>query len=296
MNARALSILTTKVPYPWHRRIAWAALASLPISASLSLQFFRAHGYFPNIKKPRKFNEKIIHQKVSGFGPLYTTMSDKIGVKQHVEQLLGSEWVIPTIWHGTSLPEKRDWPLPWIMKSNHASGWNYIARTAADLNWPGIETRMKSWVSTPWPAHKFEEFYNRFPRQALVEPLIGPIDRDIADFKLFVFGGRAEFIQVDVGRRREHKRSFYDRDWRLAPFAFKHPPLDDPFPRPPHLSEMISAAEILGSNFPFARVDLYDLESGPKFGEITFTPSSGSRYILSARLRSDPRRNVALIR
>jgi hypothetical protein len=38
---------------------------------------------------------------------------------------------------------------------------------------------------------------------------------------------------------------------------------------------MIDAAEKIGGAFEFVRVDLYDLEEGPKFGEATFAPGSG---------------------
>jgi len=47
-------------------------------------------------------------------------------------------------------------------------------------------------------------------------------------------------------------------------------------PKPPHFSELLAAAEELGSGFPFVRVDLYDA-ARPIFGEMTFYPGSGTR-------------------
>ena len=39
---------------------------------------------------------------------------------------------------------------------------------------------------------------------------------------------------------------------------------------------MVGIAEILSKDFPYVRVDLYHLNDGQiKFGEMTFTPSSG---------------------
>ena len=38
---------------------------------------------------------------------------------------------------------------------------------------------------------------------------------------------------------------------------------------------MIAAAEAIGEEFSFARVDLYDFPQGPKFGEVTFFPGGG---------------------
>jgi hypothetical protein len=45
--------------------------------------------------------------------------------------------------------------------------------------------------------------------------------------------------------------------------------------RPKHLAEMCEAASKLGKDFSFVRVDFYDLDAGPKFGEMTFAPGSG---------------------
>jgi hypothetical protein len=106
----------------------------------------------------------------------------------------------------------------------------------------------------------------------------------LTDYKLFVFGGRAEFIQVDTDRATDHKRVFYNRDWIRQAFtiSFRHKdgslwyPLETrEIERPRHLAEMMDAAEKLGSGFNFVRVDLYDLDSGPKFGEMTFAPGAG---------------------
>lgn len=38
---------------------------------------------------------------------------------------------------------------------------------------------------------------------------------------------------------------------------------------------MIALSKILSADFPFVRVDLYDLEGRGYFGELTFTPADG---------------------
>ena len=38
---------------------------------------------------------------------------------------------------------------------------------------------------------------------------------------------------------------------------------------------MIAAAELLADGFAFVRVDFYDLDGAPRFGEMTFYPDSG---------------------
>ena len=41
------------------------------------------------------------------------------------------------------------------------------------------------------------------------------------------------------------------------------------------VEKMIRAAELLSAGFPFARVDFYEIDGRPRFGEVTFYPGSG---------------------
>jgi hypothetical protein len=70
-------------------------------------------------------------------------------------------------------------------------------------------------------------------------------------------------------------RAFYDRTWTLLPFRLKFEHTAPPVPRPAHLDAMLDAAEALAAGHDFVRVDFYDLPDGPRFGELTFAPSSG---------------------
>ena len=53
---------------------------------------------------------------------------------------------------------------------------------------------------------------------------------------------------------------------------------ENPQPKPIELSSMISIAEALGEALDFVRVDLYDLGTDIRFGEMTLYPSAGEGY------------------
>jgi hypothetical protein len=97
----------------------------------------------------------------------------------------------------------------------------------------------------------------------------------LIDYKFFVFDGRAQFVQVDTDRATQHKRVFYNRDWIRQPFSLEYPLETRDVERPQHFREMREAAEKIGREFSFVRVDFCDLESGPKFGKVAFAPDSG---------------------
>ena len=46
--------------------------------------------------------------------------------------------------------------------------------------------------------------------------------------------------------------------------------------RPASLSKMIDAAEKLSDGMSFVRVDLYEINGQPRFGELTFYPASAA--------------------
>lgn len=247
-------------------------IGKLSPKASIFVQFLRQHKRLPQFRSPLGFSDKIQARKLGENDPRFVMWSDKVLAKELAAELLGSEWIIPTLWSGTELPEVAPWPLPFVVKANHASGWNTFV---SDLNdWEKVRKTAHSWLLKPWDEHLLERHYNRIDRQILVEPLIGD-GGDLPDYKFMVFHGHVHIIQVDTGRFTGHKRAFYDRDWQLEPFGLKYPRETRPLARPKHLDQMIAAAERLGAEFDFVRVDFYDLPEGPRFGEMTFTPGSG---------------------
>lgn len=86
-------------------------LLALPLRARISLDFFRHHGKFPRLASPRTFSEKIAHRKLFDRDPRMPFLSDKILVEQHVMEVLGAEWVIPTLWSGEKLLEIHRFPI-----------------------------------------------------------------------------------------------------------------------------------------------------------------------------------------
>lgn len=46
-------------------------------------------------------------------------------------------------------------------------------------------------------------------------------------------------------------------------------------PRPKSLDTMLKVASVLSKGFPEVRVDLYEVDNKPYFGELTFTSAGG---------------------
>ncbi|MGB3738259.1 MAG: ATP-grasp fold amidoligase family protein [Pontixanthobacter sp.] len=249
----------------------------LPMKARVLLTFFKAHGYLPNTEDPKTFAEKI-HVRKSLSGDFYRLV-DKISVKQFVEQRCGSDIVIPTLYSGTELPplsERNEWPFPYIIKTNHASGTYIIVRDTPD--WSAIETKLERFTQANLGELSGELFYEKIEPKILVEPMIGNgIDLPL-DYKFFVFGEQIAFIQVDLNREHGHRRNFYSTDWKRLDIQLTKDNGED-VERPKNFLRMIAIALELGRSLSFARIDLYNVDGKIYFGEITFTPNAGfSRF------------------
>jgi hypothetical protein len=226
---------------------------------------------------PKGFNEKVQRRKLFNRDRRMPFLQDKVAVKEFVRTRIGSDWIIPTLWHGRELPPiaDRNWPLPFVLKASHGSTWNIFVREPINLDWPEIELIGSKWLRTVYGAEWGEWLYSLIPPQLLVEPFMGEPPTLPIDYKFWLFHGCVAFIQVDTDREFNHKRAMFDVNWNRLPFTVGYPLEERPLQRPNTLDRMIEAARILARDWDFVRVDFFEIDRRPLFGEMTFYPGSG---------------------
>ena len=243
-----------------------ARLAKLRIG----LCYLFRHQRLPDLANPATFTELVQQRKLVGRDQRMVMLADKVAVKSFVTETLGADWVIPTYWQGTEPPETPHWPLPFVLKSRHGCNQNMFFRESIK-GWPSAREKAKVWLKRRYGWWLDEWIYAGIPRGLLVEPFVGEGGALPVDYKIYTFGGRATHIQVHLDRENRHRWILFDRSWRRV-----SSPTADPDPAPPvSLNKMLGAAEQLGTGFDFVRVDLYEIDGRPLFGEITFYPGSG---------------------
>lgn len=224
------------------------------------------------------FTEWVQHRKLHDRDPRLPRLADKVAVKAVVAERLGQEWVTPTLWSGPRLPAEPIWPLPYVVKSRHGCGHVCIVRSPQDH--AEAIRQSERWMQRSYGGWLDEWLYGEIERGLLVEPFVGNGSALPIDYKIFLFGGQARFIQVHLGRGDRHRWIVFDRVWRRV-----SPATDDPDPaRPASLDEMLRAAEQLGDGFSFVRADFYEVDGRPRFGELTFYPGSGLEKVEPPRL------------
>ncbi|HXG99089.1 MAG TPA: ATP-grasp fold amidoligase family protein [Sphingomicrobium sp.] len=241
-------------------RTDWARLR-------VSLIYFWRHGYFPDLKRPQFFNEKVQWRKLCDRDLSLAALTDKLYAKSLAADIIGPSLVIPTLWQGEQLPGSPPWPMPFIVKSNHGCGQFVVVR--CDRDWTRAQRESPKWLVRAYGEWLDEWHYRRAGRTLIVEPFIGPKNGLPNDYKIFVFAGVAEFIQVHVDRGANHRWVQYDRQWTKLSNS------PETIEAPVQLTQMLLAAEQIAFGRDHLRVDFYEIDGRLWFGETCLFPGSG---------------------
>lgn len=255
----------------------------LPDKAYLKLLFKFKMGRRLNLKNPQTFSEKLQWLKLYDRKPEYTQLVDKYAVKDYVANILGEEYIIPTlgIWNK---PEEIDWdvlPERFVLKTTYGGGSSGVVickdKNIFDRN-KAITKLKRSAKQNIYRTLK-EWPYKNVPKRIIAEQYIEPSPgaNDLPDYKFFCFNGEPKYCQVISGRETGKCIDFFDHDWNHQPFHEpKHYRFAEIEPtKPKHLEKMWRAAAKLAENKAFSRIDFYEVGDKVYFGEITFFPTSG---------------------
>ncbi|HLJ59672.1 MAG TPA: ATP-grasp fold amidoligase family protein [bacterium] len=260
-----------------NRTVVATARAVLPnamfASARLVRRYTRQAGRLPNLVTPKTFNEKMLHRLLFDRRPILTMLADKYAVREYVKERVGAHVLTELYWTTTDpsdipfeiLPQK------FVVKPTHGSGWVRLVADKTSVDRAGLIETCADWLRQNYYDVAAEWVYKNIEPRIMIEEFIGGGTSAPADYKLFVFDGRAELIAIHVGRFGDHRSNVYGRSWNQLDVRFSFPNLEQEVDPPKHLGEMIAYAEALGRGLDFVRVDLYDTDEQVYFGEMTIT-------------------------
>lgn len=171
-------------------------------------------------------------------------------------------------------------PSSFVLKPTHGSSMMLICRDKTVMDFEKVQKICRRWLDTDYSKLEHEVIYRDIPHRILCEKLLQDESGKVPmDFKFFCFHGKPGYISVDFDRFGDHTRSIYDSNWKLTPFFWGCQINSNPFPIPDSFEEMKFFAQDISKEFPFIRVDLYQVDRKIVFGELTFTPSAGTPNI-----------------
>lgn len=238
-----------------------------------------------DLNNPRTYTAKIQRRKIYGIKPIFSELSDKYAVRAWVAERIGENYLIPLcgMWESFDQINFSDLPDKFVLKTNNASGTNYIVSDKKSINLKLLKRKFDYWMKMEyWFAYGYEMQYKFIPPKIIAETYIQPEcgATDLRDYKFLCFDGKVCFIWVDEGRYHNHRRFIFDSEWNLMPFNQMYPVEQQSIKRPDNLKEMITIAETLATGFDHVRVDLYNNNGKIYFGEMTFTNGSGFEAIV----------------
>ena len=235
-----------------------------------------------DFENPKTFNEKLNWLKLYDRKPIYTTMVDKYEVKKYVADIIGEEYVIPTlgVWDRFEDIDFDSLPEQFVLKCTHDSGGLVICKDKIKLNFSRAKKKINRSMKKNF-YYRFREWsYKNVKPRIIAEQYMEDQNEaeGLTDYKFYCFNGEPKFLYVSQGLQ-DHATasiSFLTTDWQFAPYErsdFK--PLSELPRKPECLEQMLEISKKLSENIPFLRVDLYEINGKIYFSELTFYPCGG---------------------
>jgi len=242
-------------------------------------------GYWPHIKHPRSFNEKIMHSILFNPHPLSSIVADKWRVREYVESK-GLKEILNDVFYAGDDPDEipfEDLPDRFVVKASHGSRWNIFVQNKKLINSAEIIEQCKKWLGQRLTvtAHSHEKHYDLIPPRVIVERYIEDNEHGLPlDYKFHCFHGKVQYIKVFFDRYVNTRALTFDTGWK-AMDIWNEQVCRRSAKRPSHLEEMIRVAESLSADFDFIRVDLYSPNDAKiVFSELTLTPANADLRLL----------------
>ncbi|MDW2092047.1 ATP-grasp fold amidoligase family protein [Vibrio sp. 1865] len=233
----------------------------------------------PNIVNPSSLTDKVLKIKMSPDHPkanLRALVSDRKAVREYIDSKSTECKLIPLLWSGSrfSLEDYENLPNKFVIKANHGSKMvRIVDKSDARDNYESVSAEVNSWQFVDYYKKGKEWVYKSIERTLIVEKFIDFKDGVPPDYKFFCLNGKVSFIQVDLDRFNGHCRNLYNREFLRLPVCYQFPSGYD-IEKPILFDQALRIAEKLSSDFDFIRVDLYILDDGIYFGELTNFPGN----------------------
>lgn len=250
----------------------------LPDKIYLQIYYQLATGRKLDLKKPKRFNEKLQWMKLYDRKPEYTRMVDKQEAKGYVAEKIGEEYIIPTlgVWDRFADIDFARLPDRFVLKCTHDSGGLVIVKHKAQLDMEAAKKKIEASLKKNYFYSGREWPYKDVKPRILAEQYMEDADREeLSDYKVMCFCGEPKLVQVHRGRYGAHTQDIYDVDWNKQLIYQGLEISNEVMEKPAFLEEMLKLSRKLAEGTPQLRVDWYFTNGRLYFGELTFFDASG---------------------
>lgn len=260
-------------------------LSFVPDKWMVALQYRIKLGFWPNLKKPQRFTEKLQCYKLFYRDPLMKQCVDKYEVRKYIESL-GLNHILNECYGVYDKAENVDFdklPNQFVLKDTLGGGGTsvIICKDKSNANLEEYRSQMRGWTNASTGKSFGREWvYEGRKHRIIIEKFIASDSEQggLIDYKFFCFNGKFKYMYVIADRRVGEKAGFgiFNENFdQLNVVRCDEEPLKRHVEKPSNFEELARIAEVIAGNFPEARVDLYNQDGKILFGEITFFDGSG---------------------
>ena len=235
-----------------------------------------------NLKNPVRYTEKLQYLRLYVYpkDPKAIKAAGRAGVREYLTEKGFGEYLIPIYGIFDTFDDIDFDKLPnqFVMKCTHACAFNQIVLDKSTFNKEESPKKFNKWLKTNYGKKTVERHYSPIKPQIIIEKYFGSAENLPVEYKIHVFNGKAKYMYVVTGRGKDIRYNNYYIDW--TPFdgaqfnGWKK--REEGVPVPSNWNEMVKLAEAMAKEFPFVRVDLYNIDGKIYFSELTFTPAKGT--------------------
>lgn len=238
-------------------------------------------GKKPNLKNPVSINEKLQYLKLNTYynNPVITNCIDKYMIREYLIKKGFSE-LLPELYGVYGSADEipfAELPESFVIKCNHGCGFNIICPDKSKLDIENSKNLLRTWMKQDYWKKYAEVQYKFIKKRIIIEQFLG---YDIFTFKFYCFHGVPKVMYVstrDENREKEYY-DYFDMQWNHLNVSLAgHPNRPDYqcIEKPENFEEMKKTAKALSEDFPFVRVDLYNINGRIYISELTFIPTGG---------------------
>jgi len=234
-----------------------------------------------NLKNPTTYNEKLQWLKLYDHDKRYPIMVDKYSAKKYVADIIGDEYIIPTlgVWDSPNDIDFDSLPDRFVLKSTHDSGGIKIIDKSKPFDKEEVikffEDRLSHGTfqkQREWP------YKNVKPRVIAEKYMEDEETHELRDYKFFCFDGVVKALFIATDRQSEDRPTafdFFDAEYNWLDIRHGHPNASVVPKKPMNFELMKEVASKLSKGFVQVRVDLYEINGRVYFGELTLFHHGG---------------------
>lgn len=247
-----------------------------------------------NLDNPKAFSEKIYWLKLY-YGQYnkqkIQLLYDKFTVREYIKKCIGEKYLneLYGVYSNANDIDFDKLPNKFALKITQSSGKNIICSNKAGLDIEKVKIILNKWLKETNKSKEQEQsYYFTGNAQIICEKFLETKERKVpCDYRFYCFNGEPKYIIYDIDTTLEDgthgndiRRNVYNLNWELIDVEFGRPKnVSGKIEKPENLEEMLEISRKLSEEFPFVRVDLYNIDGKIIFGELTWIPMGGNCVI-----------------